>query len=143
MPNPGQHYPDHLRGFVVSAADLFPSYEDNYHYHYQVVCRCGSRLFRVYVSDKESVKAHCAACNTEIMLYDLSKYPAATKLEGPEEFQRLTTKDQRDATKVFVMYEYSRLRENMEYDPNDITWFYLWLEDKQGVLEMMIDDETA
>ena len=137
------YFPDHVRGFAVSASHRAPFQVDNWHHFYQIVCRCGSPLFQLYVSNKDSVKAQCAECNTEIVLYDLTKYPASAKLPGPEEFQQFKFKDEVNAKTVFVMYEYSMPEEDVEFNQNDITWFALWVENRDGNLELIIDDETA
>ena len=46
-------------------------------------------------------------------------------------------------TRVFVSFEYGPLDDDQAFDPNDVTWFQLFTEDRAMRLVKVFDDETA
>jgi hypothetical protein len=136
-----KYFPDHVEGFVQRAA-RFDEEADDYHHYYQVVCCCGGSHFRLFLGNKKSVKAQCVACPRMPTIYDLAYYPAATKLRGSEEFLLAANEGEKTGL-VYVMYEYGERDEDEPFDSNDITWCQVWLENSQGMLLKVLDDETA
>jgi hypothetical protein len=135
-------YPTHLNDCVEDASIRFINDASDYHKYYQIICRCGCKLFDLLVSDKDSVIGICSECNYRIVIYDLDYYPAATKLDGEESFARMNGMPNRPS-QVYALYEYGQLDADMEFDPNDISWFQLFSETKDGQLVKIFDDETA
>jgi hypothetical protein len=134
--------PKHVENSVVKADDQFPKFADDFHHYFQIVCNsCGGRLFRLFVGDKRTVNAVCEACRVNVLVYDLERYPAATKTTGEETFSenQWTT---RTALPVFVGYEYGEFDDDQEFDQNDITWCQIFVL-HEGSLVVVFDDETA
>jgi hypothetical protein len=132
-----------MEGYASDANDQFADDADDYHHYFKIVCKCGDDRFRLIESNKQSVKAVCGKCGHEILLYDLSKYPAASKMPGDESFSEIKETKAGSGLPVFVMYEYGELDDDQEFDPNDITWFQVFVEASNGRLVKVFDDETA
>ena len=134
--------PTHIADYVEDASHLFPDAGSEFHQNYYLRCRCGDRWFTLLKSDKASVLARCSNCNSEICIYDLVLYPAATKIAGSESFVQIE-QTENAPKKVVVMYEYGELDPDMTFDPNDITWCQIFIENEMGELTSVFDDETA
>ncbi len=130
--------PAHVEGFVESATSRFADEADDYHHYFQIVCPCAGERFVTELSNKKTLRARCEACGRSVTVYDLSRYPAASKGRGPEEFREPQPPGQ-----VFVMYEYGERDEGEPFDRDDITWCRAWIEDDKGELVLILDDETA
>jgi hypothetical protein len=75
------------------------------------------------------------------VIYDIAYVPAAVKRSGTEVFQQLDSLEAYVA--VFVMCEYSEEEADVPFDPNDITWFQVFVLRNDGTIEKVFDDETA
>ena len=137
-----KRYPEHVEGFVESASDRFLEQRSDYHYYYKLVCSCGRQEFESSIGTKLTVIAQCKACQKKLTVYDLSCYPAASKAAGVEKFRRLGFPSH-NMGMVYVMYEYGEQDEDEPFDRNDITWCRVWIENSQGILRLVLDDETA
>jgi hypothetical protein len=136
-----QLHPEHVDGFVEPASERFSEHADDFHHFYRIVCRCRGQRFQVFLGDKKSVRVKCITCHTWITLHDLSLYPAAVTSSGVEEFQCVN--DSGGGSVVYVMYEYGERDEDETFDSNDISWCQVWIEDANGKLSRLMDDETA
>ena len=136
-------HPRHVDGWVVEANDRFPDEADDFHHFFKIQCECGRELFRLFESNKRSVKATCASCGRETLVYDLSRYPAASKLSGVESFVPMSVDQGDSGLRVFVMYEYGEPDEDQKFDPDDISWCQVFVESKNGQIKKVFDDETA
>jgi len=136
------HCPDHIKHALIAIYGVSGEQADGYHFCFRLVCDgCGSNVFRLFIGDKKSVKADCAGCSARFLVYDLALYPAATKEKGGETFGQVGASGQKPGS-VYVQYEYGELDEDMEFDPNDITWCKVWFDNGNG-LANVLDDETA
>ena len=106
-----EQFPDHVEGFVRIATHRFPDEADDYHHYFQIVCPCGGERFRPYLSNKKTVKLECLSCGTSVTVYDLSRYPAASKGPGEEEFHAVSFPENGHG-RVYVMYEYGQRDED-------------------------------
>src|SRR5690349_10992679 len=104
-------HPLHASGFVIDASSRFPGESDRHHFYYQLVCHQDARCFRLLKGNKQTVKAICARCGNEIIVYDLSYYPAASKNPGTEQFTSIRHPSGDESSLVYVMYEYGELDE--------------------------------
>lgn len=137
------HFPENLDDWLVSAEDRFPGRGDDYHFHYQLKCRCGCDKFELSWSDAPTVTARCVKCSRIAPVYDLRCYTSASPSEEPETFKTVGADDGQGGVRVFIMFEYGKLDEGVVFDRNDITWCQVFLERIDGVLQMVVDDETA
>jgi hypothetical protein len=64
-------------------------------------------------------------------------------MPGDESFSEIKETKAGSGLPVFVMYEYGELDDDQEFDPNDITWFQVFVEASNGRLVKVFDDETA
>src|SRR6266699_4462062 len=98
--------PKHVEDSVIDAEDKFPQSSTEFHHYFQLVCKsCGSRLFHLLISNKQTVKALCGRCESSVLVYDLASYPTASKGKGDEWFTELDpTKE--GALPIYVSYEY-------------------------------------
>jgi len=134
--------PKHIEDSVVNAQEKFSGKADEFHQYFQVVCcKCASRIFHLFVSNKDSVKALCAKCRRTVLIYDLDVYPAATKLSGEEIFEELDVTT-RGPLPIYVGYEYGEFDDDQVFDQNDITWCQVFVEKGDKLLKVF-DDETA
>jgi hypothetical protein len=133
--------PDHIKDVVLDASARFQQEADEYHHYFQLECKCGGDIFTLFESNHRSVRAECASCRELVLIYDLELYPAASKLTGAEHFQLMSVS--RSPSRVFLSFEYGELDEGEVFDPNDITWFQIFIEASDGELVKVFDDETA
>ncbi len=134
-------YPSHLKGNVRDASVAFRAQSSETHHYYQIVCTCGGLRFRLTKSQQKTVVADCLECGRVTVVYDLQFYPAAVKLSGKEVFE--TIEDGVDQAGTYIMFEYSEREPDMDFDQNDITWCQIFVLRRNGVLEQVLDDETA
>lgn len=91
-----------------------------------------------------AVEVECSKCKERIIVYDLKYYPAATIISGSEKFEEFISIKDDVLFNVFVIYEYSELDENQEFNPDDISWCEIYgygLKSKQ--IFTISNDETA
>jgi hypothetical protein len=132
--------PSHIECHAVPASDTFSESADAFHHYFQVVCSCGSILFVLLMGSLRSVHAICHKCRSMICLYDLSKYPTATKEKGEEVFKvhALTM----EGKAIYVGYEYGELDDDQEFDQDDISWFELFVETNGKPLRVFSDESA-
>jgi ribosomal protein S27E len=144
MPQETSFFPEHLEGYVQDATQEFPEDSGAFHHYYKLVCSCGSQHFQLRKSNRESIRASCQQCGHEIVVYDLSYYPAACKVAGDEHFELLTlTSGTVENHTVFLMFEYGEFDDDQDFDRNDISWCQVFLKDASGRHACVFDDETA
>ena len=136
-------HPLHITGCVRDASSRFPNEADAHHWYYQLVCQDGSTQFQLCKGTKQTVKALCSNCAKEVIVYDLSLYPGASKIPGSQGFDSVRHPDGNDSYRVYVMYEYGELDDDQVFDPNGITWCQVFIENESGDLVKILDDETA
>lgn len=105
---------------------------------YKLRCSCGSHNFYCYSNEHPDFICECASCCKRIVVYDLSEYPCACKLNKEFELKLL----QQEPTLVYPVYEYSDDFYETGSDVNDITWFSVYIVNG-GILQLAVDDETA
>ncbi|HEX7861323.1 MAG TPA: hypothetical protein VF773_13405 [Verrucomicrobiae bacterium] len=135
--------PDHIKDYIKNVPPGFPYSSGKGHFYYQIVCSCGSEEFRVFRSDAPGLRAVCCKCECAITVYDLIEYPAASKGSANASVALVRHRDGSTDLRVFVMYEYGELDADEEFDPNDITWCQVFVENLRKELQMVLDDETA
>src|SRR5690349_13808170 len=96
----------------------YPSQADEHHPYYAVVCSCGGTWFRMFKSNHQNLRVTCKKCGTEISVYDLKSYPAASQDRGEEVFVPVFHPNGSDTVQVFVMYEYGELDDDQVFDRN-------------------------
>ena len=90
-----------------------------------------------------SVTARCVRCSQQITVYDVRLYPAATpsRQEGEAVLYSIGGKSEFG---VCVVYEYSELDPDQDFDQNDLSWCEVYVVDDDGiVLGRVISDETS
>lgn len=105
---------------------------------FKLQCSCGSQDFFCFSNEHPDFLCECARCSKRIVVYDLSEYPCACKLDIKFELKKV----QMSPTPVYPVYEYSDDYYETGADINDVTWFSVYIIDN-GVLQLVIDDETA
>ena len=116
-------------------------YEGDFSYVYKVKCECSNDKFVVYKDSHPTVIAKCCACKRRIIVYDLSFYPSATKLNKEYTMHCLTD----SATELYVNYEYSdeyKYEDDVDFDLNDIVWAKVFIK-KNVSINKILDDETS
>jgi hypothetical protein len=136
-------WPQHIDGYLRDAKAHFPLQADDDHPFYQVICSCGGTRFHVFKSNRPNLKVTCKKCDTEISVYDLKLYPAASPGRAEEVFVPVLHPNGEDTVQVFVMYEYGELDDDQTFDRNDISWCQVFIENEDGVPIKILDDETA
>ena len=136
-------HPQHISGRLRDASERFAGHADDYHLFYNVICACGHDSFSVFRSAKPALKVICARCATEVIVYDASYYPAASRNKASEKFDRVPGGHESERFQVYAMYEYGQLDDGEEFDPDDITWCQVFIENDRRQLVMILDDETA
>jgi hypothetical protein len=136
------HYPRHIDGFVVDASSRLVAKVDDYHFGFQLRCRCGANKFRIYRGTQMSIMGRCSICGHEFFVYNLRHYPAAVKPQGEELFDLIRI-NELEAGQVFVVYEYGEFDEDQPYDQDDITCCTIWIEDGNKNLIKVFNHETA
>ena len=120
---------------------LQQAYNDDFSYVYKVKCTCNSTRFFIYLDDHPTVIAECSICKKKIIIYDLSFYPAATKLDESYVMHRIFD----TANELYVNYEYSDeylYYKDVDFNPNDITWAKAFVKKDEQLIKIL-DDETA
>ena len=98
---------------------------------------CGN--FNVYIDEHPTAIIKCCSCDNEIIVYELSYYPAAIKLQGSCELSKITS-GVFDSFEICVKYEYPDDYENAD----DISWCTVWIyNEAEKRLITVIDDETS
>jgi len=59
------------------------------------------------------------------------------------EFTPIVSPGEKSSYPVYVMYEYGMLDEGEPFIQDDITWFQAFIEDDEGRILQVLDDETA
>ena len=139
--------PNHVADYcVLDGTDktlnyLMKEYAGELSYVYKIKCSCKFEKFNIYEDEHPTIVAQCCNCNKRITLYELSYYPAATKLN--ENFKMKAT-DFKEVN-VYVNYEYSddfMYEEDIEFNNNDITWAKAFVKKGDQTIKIL-DDETA
>jgi hypothetical protein len=100
-------------------------------------------LFAVARSELPRVVAQCKRCATEVVLYDIRKYPSATVVPADDRLTVVAGESAQGAN-VYVMYEYGPLDPGDRFDSDDITWCQVYARaPESGLLSKVIDHETA
>ena len=141
--------PVHIKKFCYednednSYCELREEYQDEYTFVWKIKCECGETKFKVFQDEHPSIFCKCGSCGQDITVYELSNYPAATKLADELEAEQVCIEDTEDFH-VYAIYEYSDEFEedDEEFDQNDITWAYAYV-GSDDILEEILDDETA
>src|SRR5258708_1962506 len=136
-------HPELIDGYLKDASPRFPGKSDEHHFFGQLQCSCANQWFRVWKSQRPTVRAVCEACKTHISVYDLTKYPAATPGRSEGDFVPVVHPDGGNRVRVYVMYEYGDLDPDQTFDRNDVTWCQVYIEDTAQKLIKILDDETA
>jgi hypothetical protein len=142
-------HPDHIIGYVNYYPELerFLNFKlDNYHIPYNVICNCQNDEFIVLKDDRPYVNAKCSKCNNEIIVYDLSKYPAAADISTDQKMVQYLSSKGDSIFRVFIVYEYSDefSFDHKLFNNNDITACAVYGEgSKSKDFFEIINDETA
>ena len=135
-------HPCHLNCIAFDASAHFPKDASNEHQYWEIVCRCGGQKFDLRLSNRKSVLAVCAGCQSPVVIYDLAYYPAAVKTAGPESFSELPDMPIRPS-RIIVHYEYGVPEPDMDFNQDDISWCQVFTESTDGMLIKVFDDETC
>ena len=137
-----QTCPNHIKHLLEDASSRFPDEHDDFHHYFSLRCSCGQHRFRLMEGTKRSVVAVCSACGSKHRIYDLGYYTSSTKPKGDEDFKPMEGVATIPA-RVFIGYEYGETDEGETFDPEDITWCSIYVEEASGTLKKVFDDETA
>ena len=138
--------PTHVLDFCItdfndnSFIELNNKFGDDSSYVYKIRCLCGNDKFIVYKDNHPTVIAQCCNCKKKITIYDLSFYPAATKIKKEYEFDEIDSN-----VAVYVNYEYDdeyMYEDDVDFDLNDISWAKVFIQ-REDKLRMILDDETS
>lgn len=133
---------EHVARYAIDVSDKFAPEADEAHFFYQIKCSCGGIKFKVKQTNKPSVFAICPNCSNEIIVYDVSLYP--TGISSKEPYSEVFVQEcKTDEFNVYVMFEYSALDDDQVFDPNDISWCAVFVENSFIAITKIIDDETA
>lgn len=142
--------PEHIERFCTKDLEdifyrrLYNKYYNDHTFIYKIKCDCGETKFKVYKDDHPSVLLKCNCCNKDIIVYNLSYYPAATKLyinynKKQIQFVKL------ECFNVYAIYQYDdefKLEYDVEFNKNDISWGIIYIKNNDFV-KKILDDETT
>ncbi len=135
--------PNHIKGFIKNILSKVVDRAGSYSFYYQVICKCAGTRFRLLKSLKHALKAVCENCGNEITVYDVSCYSTASKgLNNSDAISVVHPKGQQ-FYKIYAIYEYSILNTGDTFDPDDITWCQVFIEDDQGNRVRIFDGGTT
>lgn len=139
--------PNHIQNYCNNVdEDLFlnnikQEYGGEFSFVYKVVCDCKNDKFNLYKNNNPSLFAECSLCKKRITIYELSRYPAAVKLDKKYDLNCITDYE----SELYVNYEYSDefiYEEDVQFDNNDITWARAFIMKDNNIIKVL-DDETA
>lgn len=128
----------------INFTNLMNKFNSKYTFVFKIKCTCNNIWFEVYKDEHPTVILNCLNCNKKIEVYDLKYYPSATKLKNEFELIKLNLYNT-DQYNVYAIYEYSdefEDEEDVEFDPNDISWCYIFI-CSNGSIEEIVNDETS
>lgn len=142
--------PEHIERFCTKDFEdtfyrrLYNKYHADYTFVHKIKCDCGEMKFKVYKDDHPSVILKCDCCNRDIVAYDLSYYPAATKVNINYN-KKLIQFDKLKCFSVYTIYQYDdefELEYDVEFNKNVISWGIIYIKNGDFV-KKILDDETT